>query len=296
MIYRSLNSYLRERFGEKTWKIPVEAGFTCPNRDGTSGTGGCIYCSNESFSGAEEGGIAEQVRSRIEKLEKKGINSFIVYFQSYSNTYGDLETVRSRIEESLIDERINAIHIGTRPDVVSDEILDYLAELDKRYEVVLELGLQSGNDRTLEWMNRGHGVREFIDTVERCRERGIGTCAHLILGLPGDTIADMRESARLVSDMGVHSVKFHHLHVVKGTPLAKLYAEGGLKLSTPEEYAEMLLECLAELHSDIVVSRLMGDAAGDTLIAPVWDISKNDFIQLLERLSRDKGLVQGSRC
>ncbi len=152
--YLDLNTYLRRRFGQKVWKVPVDAGFTCPNRDGTKGHSGCIYCNNESFSGASAGDITEQVKKRISALKQKNINAYILYFQSYSNTYGTLEEIGTKLESALIDDGIVSVHIGTRPDTVDDEKLDYLAELNKRYEVVVEYGLQSSNPETLRRISR----------------------------------------------------------------------------------------------------------------------------------------------
>jgi radical SAM protein (TIGR01212 family) len=293
-VYK-FNEYLKSAFGAKVWKVPVNAGFTCPNRDGLRGEGGCIYCSVDSFDGAECGDIADQVKSRIEKLKKRKINKYIVYFQSYSNTYGSRETMISRIEESLVDDGVVAVHIGTRPDVIDEEKLAYLKKLNEKYEVVIEYGLQSANDNTLKFINRGHTVQEFIDAVELTHRYGLKVCAHLILGLPNDTVDDMMDSVRLINRLGVHSVKFHHLHVVRDTRLAEMYRAGEVRVLSPEEYAELLAEVLAVLDAGVVVSRLSGDAAGDTLIAPKWDISKGEFEKLLMDRLDEKGLSQGSR-
>ncbi|PLX66390.1 MAG: TIGR01212 family radical SAM protein [Denitrovibrio sp.] len=293
-MYYKLSDYLKKRFGTKVWKVPVDAGFSCPNRDGHKSEGGCIYCSVDSFSGSETGSISFQVKSRIEKLKKRKISKYIIYFQSYSNTYGDVDTIRKRVEESLIDEGIVALHIGTRPDVVDEDKLQYFKDLSDRYEVVIEYGLQSCSDSTLKLINRGHTVQDFIDAVELTHRFGIKTCAHLIFGLPGDSRQDMMKSVELVNSIGVHSVKFHHLHVVKGTELAKQYEAGKLSLLTEDEYIDILSEAIGMLRSDIVVSRIVGDASGDTLIAPVWEFSKGEFENRLKDRMKHKGIVQGS--
>jgi radical SAM protein (TIGR01212 family) len=292
-LYLDLNTYLRRRFGQKVWKVPVDAGFTCPNRDGTKGLNGCIYCNNESFSGASAGEITGQVKKRIEALKRKNINAYIVYFQSYSNTYGSLDEIKTKLESALIDDGIVSIHIGTRPDTVDDEKLDYLAELNKRYEVVVEYGLQSSNPETLRIINRRHTADDFADAVRKTSERGIKSCAHIILGLPNDTREDMMETTRFAAACGVHSVKFHHLHIVKDTELENIYKQGKIKVMDVREYADILAECIALLPDETVIARLMGDAAGDTLIAPKWEISKNGFIDLLKSVMREKGLRQG---
>lgn len=295
-MYYKLSEYLKERFGQKVWKVPVDAGFSCPNRDGHKGTGGCIYCSVDSFDGAEKGSVEFQVKSRIEKLKKRKIEKYIIYFQSYSNTYADTETIKKRIEESLIDEGIAAVHVGTRPDVIDSEKLEFFAELNKRYEVVIEYGLQSCSDETLKFINRGHSVKDFTDAVELTHSFGIKTCAHLIFGLPGDSRADMMDSVELINRLGVYSVKFHHLHIVKDTKLAELYEEGNVDVLNADEYIDILAEALGRLKKDIVVSRIAGDASGDTLIAPVWEISKGQIENLLKKRMAEKGIVQGSLC
>jgi len=291
--YYKFSDYLKERFGEKVWKIPVDAGFTCPNRDGLKGEGGCIYCSVDSFNGAEQGDIKIQIERRINKLKERNINKYIIYFQSYSNTYADVEVIRERIEGSLIDEGIVGIHIGTRPDVIDSRKLEYLSELSERYEVVIEYGLQSANDATLNGINRGHSVVEFVDAVKLTHEYGIKTCAHIIFGLPGDSREDMLDSIWLINSLDIHSVKFHHLHVVKGTKLAEMYIAGGIKLLTEDEYISVLAEAMSILNRKVVIGRIIGDASGDTLIAPDWPKTKSGFEQKLSMYMKSKGLTQG---
>lgn len=289
-----LSTYLKSRFGEKVWKISVDAGFTCPNRDGKKGTDGCIYCSVDSFAGSEGGDIAGQVSRRIEKLKRRGVNRYILYFQSYSNTYASTDEIKARIEQGLGDDGIVSLHIGTRPDEIDREKLEYLKTLAERYEVVLEYGLQSASDATLERINRGHTVKDFEDAVELTHEYGIKTCAHIIFGLPGDTREDMLRSVRLVNSLKMHSVKFHHLHVVKDTKLAEMYAAGEVSLLSEEEYTDVLSDALGLLREETVVSRIVGDAAGDTLVAPNWPQNKNIFEKKLTDLMEQKGIVQGS--
>lgn len=292
--FYKFSDYLKDRFGGKVWKVPVNAGFSCPNRDGLKGTDGCIYCSVASFDGAEDGTIREQVQERAARLRKRNIDKFIVYFQSYSNTYGDLEMIKKRVEASLVDDGIVAIHIGTRPDVIDSEKLEYFRSLNEKYEVVLEYGLQSASDHTLRVIKRGHDAQEFIDAVKLTHEYGLKTCAHIIFGLPGDSREDMFKSVKLVSSLGMHSVKFHHLHVVKDTTLATMYRQGLVNVFEADEYIELLAEGLTHLDKDIVVARLSGDAAGDTLIAPVWDISKGELEQKLIDKLKENGDFQGS--
>lgn len=296
MVYvYKFNEYLKNRFGEKVWKIPVEAGFTCPNRDGLKGDHGCIYCSVDSFDGSEQGTIAEQVHLRIDKLKKRKINKYIVYFQSYSNTYCDTATLKERVESSLVDSGIVAVHIGTRPDVIDREKLAYLKELNSKYEVVIEYGLQSSSDDTLKLINRGHTVQDFINAVKLTHEYGLRVCAHVIFGLPNDSREDMLESVRILNTLKVHSVKFHHLHIVKETKLAEMYEAGEAGVLSVDEYLDILSDALSILDKEIVVARLSGDAAGDTLIAPIWGISKGELEQKLIKIMSEKGFSQGNR-
>ena len=291
--YRTLNNYLKDKFSGKVWKVPVDAGFTCPNRDGSKGSGGCTYCNVDSFTMQSADDIGGQVKKRIAALKKKGIEKYIIYFQSYSNTYADLDTIRMRVEASLIDDGIVALHIGTRPDVIDEAKLAYFAGLNKKYEVVLEYGLQSANDNTLKLINRGHTKAEFINAVKLTHSYGIKTCGHIIFGLPGDSREDMLNSVRLCAELGVHSVKFHHLHIVKATPMAQMFLSGNLMLMSEMDYISVLAEALTILPEDVVVSRIVGDAAGDTLIAPFWPESKSDFTNKLEKYMCDNGLKQG---
>lgn len=292
-FYNDLSSYLIKRFGRKVWKVPVDAGFTCPNRDGTKGDKGCIYCNNQSFSHGTEGEITRQVTERIEALKKKNIHAYIIYFQSYSNTYGTLDEIKRKIESSLVDEGIVAVHIGTRPDTIDAEKLAYLAELNKKYEVVIEYGLQSSNPETLRLINRGHTAEDFVNAVRLTHEYGIKTCAHIILGLPDETKGDMLKTVRLAASLGVHSVKFHNLHVVKNTELENMYKQGKIKLLTEQEYVEVLAEAVMLLPKDTVIARLMGDATEEILIAPNWSMAKSGFLVMFTKIMTERNLNQG---
>lgn len=292
-MYYSLNKYLKEKYGEKVWKVPVDAGFSCPNKNGDRGGDGCIYCDTASFTHVEAGGIADQVRKRIEKLRRKKINKFIIYFQSGTNTYGDTETVKSKIDSSLVDKDIVGVHIGTRPDCVDESILNYLSGLNEKYDVTVEYGLQSSNNTTLKFINRGHTAEEFANACKQTKAKGISVCAHVILGLPGETSHDMIETADFIAGLGVDSIKFHHLQILKNTKLATLYKEEQFSLLSEEEYIDILSRCLARLQSDVVISRLIGDSPADLLIAPEWPSSKTEFINKLNMFMEKNNLYQG---
>jgi radical SAM protein (TIGR01212 family) len=292
-LYFSLNEYLKNKFNSKVWKIPVDAGFTCPNLDGTKGIGGCTYCNNESFVHVDSTSISEQVKSRILRLRKKKINKFIVYFQSYSNTYGDLDLIKEKINAALIDEDIVGIHIGTRSDVIDEEKLSYFKNLSKNYDLFLELGLQSIHNKTLEKINRGHDFGNYQSAVKMCKDFGIKICAHVILGLPGETKEDMLETVQYLSAADIESVKFHHLHIVKNTILATEYMGNSFKLLTEEEYIDILSDALCILDKNTIIARLVGDAPSDLKIAPDWPKSKVEFLNRLQKYMKENGLFQG---
>ncbi|WP_244403739.1 TIGR01212 family radical SAM protein [Flexistipes sinusarabici] len=288
-----MNKYLKEKYGEKVWKVPVDAGFSCPNKTGNSGGEGCIYCDTASFTHVERGEIADQVKKRIEKLRRRKINKFIIYFQSGTNTYGDIQTVKSRINSSLIDEDVVGIHIGTRPDCVDENILDYLSELNEKYDVTIEYGLQSAKNSTLKFINRGHTAEEFAWACKKTKAKGISVCAHIILGLPGESRRDMIETADFVAGIGIDSIKFHHLQVLKNTKLAELYIEKKFNLLSQEEYIDILSQFIARLQPDVVISRLIGDSPEELLIAPEWPSSKSDFVNKLNKFMEKNNLYQG---
>jgi len=221
-------------------KITLDAGLTCPNRDGTVGRGGCIYC-NEKGSGTDahrRAGIAEQIRAAKDRLARRyGAKRFIAYFQSFSNTYAPLEKLSALYAESLADPDVVGLSIGTRPDCVADDVLDHLAELSKTHLVWMEYGLQSASEKTLELIGRGHGLPAFVDTLGRTRARNIPVCVHVILGLPGEGLEDMLDTARFLAGCDIQGVKIHLLYVIKGTRLDALYRSGDYRCLTREEYA-----------------------------------------------------------
>jgi len=293
MRYYSLNMYYKKKYGEKVRKISVDAGFTCPNRDGKKGEGGCIYCDVSSFVHVPEGGIKNQVKKQINKSQSKGVNKFSVYFQSYSNTYGNIETIVERINEALIDDRIVEISIGTRPDVIENNKLEVLKEKFGKYNIVIELGLQSKHNKTLELINRGHTFEDFDDAVDRIKTHGFGVCAHIILGLPYENEKMMLETVKYISDKYLDFVKFHHLHILKGTKLEQLYIKGDFSLLSEDEYIYILGESIKILDKDIVISRLVGDSPKNITVAPDWPESKLSFLNRFNQYLEYKNIWQG---
>ncbi len=294
--FYDFNSYLRGIFGCRVQKITLDAALTCPNRDGTRGRGGCIYC-NSRGSGTGFGknlSITEQIERARRYLKKRyKAKKFLAYFQSFSNTYAPLQKLKSIYGEALGFPDIVGLCIGTRPDCVKDEVLDYLHDISSTHLVWLEYGLQSAHEKTLFLINRGHGVAEFIDAVERTRRRGLNICVHVILGLPGEEKYHMLETARFVAGMDVQGIKLHLLYVIKDTPLHRMYLEGKYSCLSREEYCEIVGEFISLLPPHVVVQRITGDPHPEELIAPHWALDKmRNRMAILEYMKNNK-LYQG---
>ena len=294
--YTDLNSALRARFGCRVHKITIDAGFTCPNRDGVRGTGGCIYC-NALGSGngaASRATIAEQLREAQPFLrDRYKAEKFIAYFQAFSNTYAPREILRARYEEALSVEDIVGLAIGTRPDCVPDDTLDLLAEFSRETWLSLEYGLQSIHDRTLALINRGHTAEAFRDAVRHARERRIELCVHVILGLPGENREDMLETARAIGGMDIQGIKIHLQYIVRGTPLHRMYERGECRCLERAEYVDILCDFLALLPKDMVIHRLTGDPHRDELVAPSWALEKESTRRLILDTLRERDIWQG---
>lgn len=295
-LYRDYNSYLRETFGCRVQKLSLDAGLCCPNRDGTLGSSGCIYC-NEKGSGtgaAPFASISEQVRTAKERLARRyKAKKFIAYFQSFSNTYAPLSKLASLYGEALEDPDVVGLSIGTRPDCVADQTLDFLATLAKTRLVWLELGLQSAKDDTLHLIGRGHTSAAFVDAVERSRAREIPVCAHVILGLPGENKEDMLDTAKFLARRDIQAVKVHLLYVVKGTSLHEMYEAGAYSCLSRENYAAAAAEFLALLPPHVIIQRLTGDPHPDELVAPAWALDKRRNLDAVRTHMLENGLYQG---
>jgi radical SAM protein (TIGR01212 family) len=289
--YYPFRRYLHERFGARVHRVTVDAGFTCPNVDGTVAVGGCVYCDNRSFSPNRRlprATIREQVRRGIEYLEGRyGADRFIAYFQAATNTYADPEKLRRLYDEALDHPQVVGLAIGTRPDCVPDPVLDLVERYARDRYVCLELGLQTIHDRSLDWMNRGHHFDAFVDAVRRCQGRGLDLCAHVILGLPGESHTDMLATAETLAALPVQGVKIHNLHVVRDTPLERMYRDGRVRPFERGEYVAVVCDFLERLRPDMVVHRLSGDAPPDYLVAPLWCLDKQGLLfAIREELSR----------
>ncbi len=277
--------YLKQKYGEKVHKLSVNASFTCPNRDGTKGIGGCTFCNNASFSPASTlcGEIADQISTAKEKvIARTGANKFIAYFQSYSNTYGSVDDLRRYYDEALAQPNVIGLAVGTRPDCVPGPVLALLAEYQsKGYEVWLELGLQSSFDETLQTINRGHGFAEYVDAVQRAKKHGLKLCTHLIMGLPGEEPEDTLISFDKVVELGVDAIKIHPLHIVKGTQLARDWRKGLVRELTIESYTDVLAEIIRRAPDHLLFHRLTGSGERQYLLSPEWSMHKWDVLGML---------------
>lgn len=287
--YYELSAYLRNFFGCRVQKISLDAGLSCPNRDGSISTGGCIYCNARgSGTGAYEQGlsITDQLIKGKDFLRRRyKAKKFIAYFQSFSNTYGPYERLKALWEEALAVEDIVGLSIGTRPDCIDEPILSLLESYAKDRLVWIEYGLQSVHEKTLKFINRGHDVGAFQRAVEATRHRGIRICTHVILGLPFEGREHMLETARAVAAAGVDGIKIHLLYVIRGTRMEELYVNGTYRCLDQEEYADLACDFLELLPPDMVIQRLTGDPHPEELVAPEWSVRKNDT------LSRIKGIL-----
>ncbi|MCK5738785.1 TIGR01212 family radical SAM protein [bacterium] len=297
--YYTFRQYLETHFGKRVWKVPVNAPFTCPNRDGTKGRDGCIYCNNNAFSPTLQltaTSIHQQIAEGIKRVQRKrNVKHFLVYFQSYSNTYADLPVLKAYYDEALAFEEVVGLAVGTRPDCISEPVLDLLESYAKRAEIWIEYGLQSIHDTTLKLINRGHNFADFEKAIEMTQNRQIQICVHVIIGLPGETRADILATARKIAEMPIHSIKIHPLQVHPQTELAKMYAAGDIHLMSLSEYVSICCDFLELLPKDVVVQRLTADAPEDFLIAPDWCLNKLVVLQTIDKEFVRRGSFQGKK-
>ena len=285
--YFSYSAFLRARFGFRVQKVSIDAGFTCPNVDGTVAVGGCTFCDNRSFSPSRRiprQAIHDQINHGIEGLKRRyRCDHFMAYFQPATNTYGEVDRLRQLYEDALAHPDVIALAIGTRPDCVPPPVLDLLENIASQTYLSVEYGVQTMHDKSLEWMNRGHGHAASIDAIERSRDRGFEICAHVMLGLPGETHDDMMATAREIARLRLDSVKIHNLYAVKHTSLADQVERGEVVLMDRDAYVETVVDFLELLPPDMVVERVSGDAPPDYLVGPAWCADKSAILELLAR-------------
>ena len=288
-MYRSLNQNYQEKFGCKVYKLSIDGGFSCPNRDGTLGTGGCIFC-NETGSGdfaAHCGSITQQLQEAKKWVEKKNKGGkYIAYFQSFTNTYAPAEILRSRYLEAIAPEEIVGIAIGTRPDCLGDDVMAVLKEVNAIKPVSVELGLQTIHETSVVYIRRGYVNQIYFEAVKKLKEAGIEAVTHIILGLPGETAEMAAETTRAAIAAGTDGVKFHLLHVLKDTDLEKDYLAGKFQCLTMEEYGDWLCNCVKEVPSQVTVHRITGDGAKRNLTAPLWSADKKRVLNYLQQRLR----------
>lgn len=297
--YNDFPTYFRNLFSERVQKVSIDAGFTCPNRDGTKGKGGCIYCNNKTFKPTYcnlENSVTSQVQQGIDFFAKKYRSmKFMAYFQAYTNTYAPLDDLKRLYEEALQHPKIVGLVISTRPDAVHEELLDYLAELGKKVYVMVEFGLESHLDRTLASINRGHTFAESVWALEQTAQRGINNAAHMILGLPGESREELLGQAREISKLPIKNLKLHQLQIHKGTVLEKQFRKNpeNFKLYTADEYIDLVIDYLELLNPSIIVERFISQAPTEMLIAPKWGLKNFEFVAKVEKRLAERATWQG---
>lgn len=298
MFYNDLNSHLKSKYGVKVYKLSLDGGLTCPNRDGTVGTRGCIFCSDTGsgeFAERACGDISlqlERAKSRVEAKNRGG--KYIAYFQSFTNTYGDIAYLERLYREAIAPDYIVALSVATRPDCLGDEVIALLSEINKIKPVSVELGLQTIHEKTAEYIRRGYKTEVFDHAVERLSAAGIDVVAHLIIGLPQETPEMICDTVRHVARLGVNGVKFHLLYVIKGTDLEADYNNGLFEVLSLEKYVDILEECIRLLPESVVIHRLTGDGAKRDLVAPLWSADKKKVLNYIKKRFENDCLIQGS--
>lgn len=295
--YHSLNYFLREKFGEKVFKISLDGGFSCPNRDGKISKGGCVFCSERGsgdYAGDRYLSISNQfddIKDMMAKKWKSG--KYIAYFQAYTNTYAPVDELRRKYEEALNKEGVVAIAIATRPDCLGDDVLDLLHEISKKVYLWIELGLQTSNDETAKRINRGYKLEVFEEAMRKLKERNIDVVVHDILGLPGETKEDMLNTVNYIAHSGAKGIKLHLLHLMKDTPMVSLYEKGKLEFLSEEDYIDLIVKAVSMLPEDMVVHRLTGDAPRALLIGPMWSLKKWEILNAIDKKFEDEDIWQG---
>ncbi|AEB74816.1 TIGR01212 family radical SAM protein [Clostridium botulinum C/D] len=297
--YHTLNYFLREKFGEKVFKISLDAGFSCPNRDGTISKGGCIYCSERGsgdFAGDRNFSISSQFDNIKEMMKNKWKQGkYIAYFQAYTNTYASVSELRKKYEEAINQDGVVALSIATRPDCLSDEIIDLISEYNKKLYTWVELGLQTSNESTAKIINRGYKLPVFEDSLNRLRTRNIDVVVHTIFGLPGEEKEDMLNTIKYLREKDIQGIKIHLLHLLKGTPMVKLYEQGKLKFLEQDEYIDIIAEAVSLLPQNIVIHRLTGDAPRSLIIGPMWSLKKWEVLNAIDKKFQCQNIYQGKK-
>lgn len=295
--YHTYNYYLKNKYHQKVAKVALNADFTCPNRDGTKGWGGCIFCSS-SGSGDYAGNINDSLESQFEKIsavmKKKWPQcAFIAYFQANTNTYGPLSKIKNMIKPFLENEQVKGIALATRPDCLDEETVRYLAAINHQKDIYIELGLQTIHEKTSHLINRGHSFQEFLDGLNLLRKYNLDVCVHIINGLPGETKEMMIETAKTVGQLDIQAIKIHMLYVIKNTVLEKMYDAGKFSMLSREEYIDLVVQQLRYIPEHVIIERLTGDGKVSDLIAPLWSIKKVTIINDIDKKMKADNIYQG---
>ena len=299
--YKHLNKYLKEKFGERTLKICIDGGFTCPNRDGKCGTGGCIFCSEkgsgELISSASGDNSIDKIRNQVinyfASYRSKRANKFIAYFQNFTNTYDSLENLKAKYDAALIDGRIVGLEVATRPDCINESVVKLLKSYTEKYYVCVELGLQTSNDDIGVLINRGYSSFQFTNAVQLLNDAGIDVVAHIMVGLPGENFDDIKNTVDFVNKHNIQGIKIHSTYVIKNTTLADMYFNGEYEPISLEYYLDVLTYIVTHISPDVVIHRISGDAPKDLLIAPEWNLHKKWVLNGFDKILREQDLWQG---
>jgi uncharacterized protein len=294
--YNTFSHYLLQRYGERVWKIPVDAGFTCPNRDGHSGRGGCIFCRVDSFSKMESRydiTVREQIEAALDRHRKNGIRKYIVYFQASTNTYAPISILRPLFDQALQYDGVVGLSIATRPDCLSEEVEELLRELADRTDLWVELGLQSTHEETLQRIHRGHTYADYLDAVASLSQWPLRICCHLMLGLPGEGPHHILQTARRIAQSPIHEIKLHPLLVLQQTELEQMYNRGDYQPLTLVHYVEQVMVLLEQLPPHMVIQRVTAEAPSAMLLAPAWAGQKSVVLQSLQKALQERNSWQG---
>ena len=293
MLYNNLSEYFRQKYGRRLGKICIDGGFTCPNRDGKCGEGGCIYCGERGAG--EHIDPCKTIREQVERglADADSDELFVAYFQNFTNTYADVDTLRCRYDAALIDGRIKVLAIGTRPDCIDEEIASLIAEYKNKVDVWVELGLQTANDETAQRINRGYSRDAFECAMEILSKYEIPVCVHLIIGLPGESGKDVSETVEYLSRFKLFGIKIHSIYVMRGTRLAEMYENGEYTPPSLSEYVEQAVYVLTHIHPSVTVHRITGDCPAGLLVAPAWNSAKHQVINAIVSKMQFEGLSQG---
>lgn len=292
--YKHFNNYLKNKFGERTLKICIDGGFTCPNRDGSKGVGGCIFCSSRgSGDHMKNYDISKQVQDYFQSYRSKRANRFIAYFQNFTNTYDCIDNLRMKYDSALIDDRIVALAVATRPDCICEDIVRLLKSYSKKYHVWVELGLQTSNDYTGDLINRCYSSEQFSSAVKLLNEYGIDVVTHIMIGLPNETRNDLKNTVSFINQHNIQGLKIHSCYVIKGTKLADMYTNKEYVPITLDEYLEEASYVLTHISPNIIIHRISGDAPKDLLLAPEWNLHKKWIMNGLDKKLKQENLFQG---